>query len=228
MNRWSIPVRIILFLMGLAFFSACIPGEKLPSAEEVKAAIETSVAQTIQAQEQIANSVALTVAVLDPGADSGEETATSTVTLSPTLTPILGSATSFTIVPSSSGGSGGGAGSGSGGTTSYAYSCDIIRQRPIDNTEFKRTNTFDVKFTILNNGTSTWVAGKDLVLLGNPGPTLTSPPAAPIQLPEMKPGDTFPVGPFDAVAPDTAGHYVIDFKLEGGFCYPYVAFDVIR
>jgi hypothetical protein len=42
----------------------------------------------------------------------------------------------------------------------------------------------------------------------------------------MKPGDTFKVGPFDAEAPDAYGTYVIDFKLEGGFCYPYVVFIV--
>jgi hypothetical protein len=83
---------------------------------------------------------------------------------------------------------------------------------------------------ILNNGTATWPAGKDVILLGNPGPTLgIAPGAFVLQLPEMKPGDTSPViGPFDAVAPDVEGHYVIDFKVEGGFCYPYVAFDVVR
>ena len=117
--------------------------------------------------------------------------------------------------------------SGGGGSSSYAYSCYIIRQRPIDNTEFKRTNTFDVTFAILNNGTSTWEAGKDLTLLGNPGNTLINPPGT-IELPEMKPGDVFTVGPFDAQAPDDPGHYVIDFKLQGGFCYPYVAFYVVR
>jgi hypothetical protein len=132
-------------------------------------------------------------------------------------------ATPFTTGGSSSGGSGG----GGGGTSTFKFSCDIIRQRPIDNTEFKRTNTFDVTFAILNNGTATWDAGKDLTLLGNPGPTLTNPPGK-IELPKMEPGDIFTVGPFEAQAPDGPGRYVIDFKLEGGFCYPYVAFYVVR
>jgi len=48
------------------------------------------------------------------------------------------------------------------------------------------------------------------------------------QLLEMKPGDTHTIATYDAEAPDTPGFYVIDFKLEGGFCYPYVAFWVIR
>ena len=74
------------------------------------------------------------------------------------------------------------------------------------------------------------LAGKDVILLGNPGPTLgIAAGTVVLQLPEMKPGDVSPViGPFDAVAPDAEGHYVIDFKLEGGFCFPYVAFDVVR
>ena len=97
----------------------------------------------------------------------------------------------------------------------------------MDETEFKRTHTFDVTFAILNNGTKTWAAGKDLVLLGNPGGTLINPPGT-IELPEMEPGDFFTVGPFDAQAPDDPGHYVIDFKLEGGWCYPYVSFYVVR
>jgi hypothetical protein len=56
---------------------------------------------------------------------------------------------------------------------------------------------------------------------------LINPPGT-IELPKMEPGDVFTVGPFDAVAPDDPGRYVIDFKLEGGFCYPYVAFYVVR
>jgi len=142
----------------------------------------------------------------------------------PTLTPVLPTATISVVEPPSGGG---GSSGGGGGYTQYDYSCDIIRQRPQDNTNFLRTHTFDVTFTILNNGTKTWEAGKDLVLLGNPGHTLINPPGT-IQLPRMKPGDTFTVGPFDAQAPDEPGHYVIDFKLEGGWCYPYVVFNVTR
>jgi hypothetical protein len=212
-------------LSAIALLAACIPGEKAPSAEEIAAQIETSVAQTIEAQGQIATSVALTVEAKQPDEAEPLDTPTPLPTgLLPTLTPILPTATPFVIAPSGGGGGGGGSGGG-GGQSSYAYSCDIIRQRPIDNTEFRRKHTFDVTFTILNNGTATWEAGKDLVLLGNPGPTLIAPPGI-IELPEMEPGDTFKVGPFDAEAPDAYGKYVIDFKLEGGFCYPYVAFIV--
>ena len=225
MNRLSISLRVIFVLLGITMLVACAPGEELPSAEEIEATINTAVAQTMEAEQQIADSVEMTVAARETEAARVLPTATLVPTQPlPTLTPILPTATPFAVTPPSSGGGGGG---GGGGGTS-TYSCDIIRQRPRDNTEFKRTNTFDVSFAILNNGTATWPAGKDVTLLGNPGPTLSIPTGFVVQLPEMKPGDVFPVGPFDAVAPDAPGRYVIDFKLEGGFCYPYVAFNVVR
>jgi hypothetical protein len=223
MKRLSTHLRLLFALPVIALLAACIPGGQGPSTEEIAAQIATSVALTVEAQGQIATSVAMTVEA-QKAEDEGPEPTPTLIRSEPlpTLTPILPTATPFVIAPSGGGGGGG----GGGGTNPKAeYSCDIIRQRPIDYTEYRRKHTFDVTFTILNNGTATWVAGKDLILLGNPGPTLTSPPGI-IQLPEMEPGDTFKVGPFDAEAPDAYGTYVIDFKLEGGFCYPYVAFIV--
>jgi hypothetical protein len=229
MKRLSNPLRLVSALLVITMLVACAPGQPTPDPAEIEAAIQTSVAQTVEAQNEIANSVAMTVAAKEAEAAAAQPTATSVPpTAVPTLTPVLATATPFTTgsSSSSSGGSSGGSSSG-GGTTTYSYSCDIIRQRPQDNTEYRRTHTFDVSFAILNNGTATWEAGKDLVLLGNPGSTLIAPPGT-IELPKMEPGDVFTVGPFDAVAPDAPGHYVIDFKLEGGFCYPYVAFNVIQ
>jgi hypothetical protein len=227
MKRLSIPLRLLTMLLAITLLAACVPaGGATPTPVDVEGKVATSVAMTIEAQGQIATSVAMTVAAqASETAVAAPTTDASSPTPVPTITPVLPTATPFTT-GGSSGGSGGS--TSGGGYTTYAYSCDIIRQRPLDNTEFKRTNTFDVTFTILNNGTSTWAAGKDVTLLGNPGNTLSIPTGFVVQLPEMAPGDTFQVGPFDAQAPDSPGHYVIDFKVEGGFCYPYVAFDVVR
>jgi hypothetical protein len=217
-------MRLTFALLIIVLLAACAPGEEPPSPVDVEATVNASVAMTMEAQGQIATSVAMTVAAQETEAARALPTATLVPPQPlPTLTPILPTATSFAVTPSSGGGGGG----GGGGSTTYEYSCDIIRQRPRDNTEFMRAHTFDVSFAILNNGTATWDAGKDLVLLGNPGNALTVPPGI-IELPKMEPGDVFTVGPFDAVAPDEPGRYVIDFKLEGGFCYPYVAFYVVR
>ena len=226
MNRLSNPLRLIFALLIIALLAACAPGEEPPSPEEIEAAINTAVAQTMEAEEQIAASVEMTVAARETEAAQALPTATMVPPEPlPTLTPILPTATPFAVAPPSGGGGGGG-----GGSTTFEYSCDIIRQRPRDGTEYLRTHTFDVSFVILNNGTATWPAGKDVVLLGDPGGALAiAPGALVLELPEMKPGDTSPViGPFDAVASDTPGKYVIDFKVEGGICFPYVAYTVVR
>ena len=227
MIRLSNPLRFAPILLVIVLLAACVPGEATLSPADVQATVDAAVAQTMEAQGQIATSVALTVAAQDTATAAVRPTDTPVNTkIPPTLTPSLPMATPFVTPTTSS--SGGGGGGGGGGNTTPGLSCDIIRQRPRDNTEFKRTNTFDVTFTILNNGKETWAAGKDVFLLGNPGNTLSIPTGFVVQLPEMKHGDTFTVGPFDAQAPDEPGFYVIDFKVEGGFCYPYVAFNVVR
>ena len=228
MKRLSIPLRVIFTFLVIAMLAACAPGEAPPSAEDIQAQVATSVAQTVEAQGQIATSVALTVAAQEAERAAANPTETPTATLPPTMTPVLVTATPVTLVPPAGGGGGGGGTSGGGGGLSqYEYSCDWIHARPYDNTEYRRTHTFDVTFTILNNGTKTWEAGKDLVLVVNPKGTLLNPPGT-IELPKMKPGDTFVVGPFDAQAPDEPGRYVIEFKLEGGWCRPTIVFNVTR
>jgi hypothetical protein len=229
MKRWSNPLRLASALLAIPLLAACAPGV-VPTADPqvIEEQVATSVAMTIEAQGQIATSVELTVGARETEAAAAAPTETPSPVPPPaTPTPAPATATPLPTNTSASGGSGGSGSGGGGGSSTLRFSCDIIRQRPIDNTEFKRRNEFDVSFAILNNGTATWDAGKDLVLLGNPGQTLINPPGI-IELPEMKPGDIFAVGPFDARAPEDPGHYVIDFKLEGGFCYPYVAFNVVR
>lgn len=232
MKRLSIPMKTMFVLVVVGLLVACAPGQEPPSPEEIQAAIDTAVAQTMEAEGRIATSVAMTVAAQDA------ETAAAAAALPtatpvppeplPTLTPILPTATPFTA-DSSSGGSGGSGGSSGGGSSGAGdYACGVVGKSPRDNTEFRRTNTFDVKFTIVNTGTKTWDAGKDVSLLGNPGATLSIPTGFVVELPKMEPGDKFTVGPFDAQAPDDPGHYVLDFKVEGGICYPYVAFNVVR
>ena len=226
MNRLSRSLRVISVLLGLTLLMACAPGEEMPSPEEIEAIINTAVAQTMEAEGKIATSVAMTVAAQESEAARALPTDTPTpIPPLPTLTPVLPTATPFTVAPSSGGGGGGG-----GGTTTYEYSCDIIRQRPRDNTEYRRKHTFDVSFVVLNNGTATWPAGKDVTLTQDLGGALGIPVGTVVlQLPKMEPGDTSPViGPFNAAAPDEAGFFVINFKVEGGFCWPYVAFNVVR
>jgi hypothetical protein len=205
--------KTMIVLISLAFLmAACLPGQ---SPQDVQAQVETAVAQTMQAQEQIENSVAQTVqAQASPTlAASLTPALTSTPILFPTLTPIVA-----TVTPISSGGGGG----GGGGTTKPQYACDIIHQRPFDNSEVIHGGEFDIKWTILNTGTKTWDPGVDVKYYS--GPQMTSVTRVEITK-AMKPGDQFDIV-LDAVAPEKKGFQVMTWAVDGKYCYPYVAIIV--
>jgi hypothetical protein len=138
---------------------------------------------------------------------------TPTLLATPTVLP---TATVRVIATSVSGGGGGG-----GTTTQNGYSCDTIRRRPIDNTVFRPGDKFDIKWTIVNTGTKTMVAGLDLKY--NSGDQMTG--RTRVELPELEPDEQFAVD-FDAVAPEKEGTHIMTFMVEGGLCFPYVAIVV--
>lgn len=171
-----------------------------------------------QSPEQIATAVAATIFAGQTSTALAQPSATITPFV-PTETPSIPTATPFVIVTSTSSGSG--SGSGGGGTVKPAYACDIIRQRPFDNSTFHPGDDFDVKWTILNTGTATWPAGTDFKYLS--GPKMVSQTI--IELPEMKPGAQYSVV-WDGTAPDAKGFQVMTWIVQGGFCFPYVAIIV--
>jgi hypothetical protein len=196
---------ISLMLVAVFVLAACAPQQAAPTVD------------TDEIANQVMTAVASTVEVLQAQTAAAEPSATATFTPVPsTETPILPSATPFVIASPTKSSSGGG-----GGTTTYSYACDVIRQRPRDNTVFKPGDSFDVKWTIINTGTATWDAGYDLVY--SSGPLMTN--ATSFQLPKMEPGDQYSIV-MDAAAPMEKGHQVMAWKLQGGFCWPYVAIDV--
>ena len=198
---------VSLLLVAVFLLAACAP-QTVPTVDtnDIANKVMTAVAATVSAQQtQTA---------------AAQPLVTATPVFVPTETPMLPTATPFviasaTVKPSSGGG-------GGGGPVTYTYACDPdIGKRPRDNAVFHRGDSFDVKWTIVNTGTATWVAGKDLVYFS--GPHLTG--ATFFQLPQMKPGDKFSII-MDAVAPMQKGNYVMTWKLQGGFCYPYIAITV--
>jgi hypothetical protein len=205
-----------LVALGVVFLlSGCAPAQATQSPEEIQAQIETSVALTVQAQDQMGTAVAQTVEAQAPTATITLEV-TSTPFYIPTLTPIFDTATPFVVVPPSSGGGGG------GGSTTANYACDPdTGKKPRDNTVFRPKDPFDIKWTIINTGTKTWAAGKDFNYLS--GPHMTT--ASGVELPELKPGKSVSFN-FDGNAPEQKGFQVMTWKVEGGFCYPYIAIDV--
>jgi hypothetical protein len=110
-----------------------------------------------------------------------------------------------------------GGGGGGGVTVKPEYACDVIHQRPFDDTVYRPGEEFDVRWTIVNKGTKTWRAGSDLKYLT--GPAMI--PTAIIELPEMKPDDQFDLL-FDAKAPSEEGQQIMVWSVEGANCFPYV------
>jgi hypothetical protein len=208
MRKTWIVLILLVFLVV-----ACLPAQ---SPEQIQAQIETSVAQTVAAQKQIEDAVAMTVAAQNAQATSTETaTPTNTPLSFPTLTPIV-----FTVTPLPPPSSGGGGGGGSVGKADYA--CDIIHQRPYDNSEFNPGDDFDVKWTILNTGTKTWDPGVDVKYLS--GPQMTSVTFVEIPV-AMKPNDQYDIR-LDAAAPTQKGFQVMTWIVQGQYCYPYVAIIV--
>ena len=207
-------IRAIITLFTLALFlGACLPatsGQQDPqsqdtqSPQDVQSQVETAVAQTIEAQNQVGTFVAQTMAA--------QATATFTATpfTIPTLTPFVISTP--TNRPSSGGGD---------VSSKPDYSCDIIRLRPTAYTEINRGQKFDIKMTIVNNGTMTWPAGYDYKYSGGARMTTTTR----IELPALAPGDQYQVV-LDAVAPSEYGNQTMTWMVQGQLCYGYVVITV--
>jgi hypothetical protein len=208
-----------ILLSAMAVFvllSACQPAPPQPTqnAIDVENQVATSVALTVAAQNAQTQAAVspipeATNTTLPTQTEEGVASPTPLVTLTalPTATVV--------VLPTSSSGGGG------GGTTQREYACDAIRRRPFDNTSYRPGDTFDIKWTIVNTGTKTMVAGLDLKY--NSGTQMTN--RTRVELPELKPGDQFAVD-FDAVAPAREGTYIMTFLVEGGLCFPYVAIIV--
>jgi hypothetical protein len=111
--------------------------------------------------------------------------------------------------------------------TNTEYSCDIIDQSPSDDTKFTSGDDFDIKWTIINNGTEKWRDGT--ILKYQSGPHMTT--QTNVALPSLKPDETYVVS-FDAKASGKGGSRqvmlwaVIGPGKNGSsniwMCYPYI------
>ena len=205
---------LVCAMAVIVLISACQPAVPTLNPDDVANQVATSVALTVAAQNAQTQAAA---SVVPAATNTTLPTQTEVGVASPTLLPTstaLPTATAIVVATSSGGGGGGTSGK-------PEYACDTIRRRPFDNTSFRPGDKFDIKWTIVNTGTRTMVAGLDLKF--NSGTQMTN--RTRVELPEMKPGAQFAVD-FDAVAPAKEGTYIMTFLVEGGLCYPYVAIVV--
>lgn len=221
---------LLVTLVLTALLAACAPAQ--PSQEQVQSLVQTSVASTMQAQNQVSTFVAQTVQAQQPAATQATtDTPIAAFTASPfpTLTPVGLLIPTSTSEPSYSAGSG-------GYVAPAAYSCDPdIDKRPLDGSVYYVGEHFEVKWTLLNNGTQQWCNSNSCPSAGGPDLAFFSSvnnvnhlstnflsTSGPIQVPALKPGDLFVVPTISAVAPNVRGTYTLTWKLQGGFCYPYI------
>lgn len=215
MNRANNRV-LILFMAGILLLAACAPAPAPATQDpaEVQRQVQEAVALTVaaqsalteQAQAQIPDPTntplpTQTEAGFIPSPTSVPPTATAIVLASPTTAPSTGGGGGVPVVRD--------------------YACTVVNQSPRDNSYWKQKKDFDVNWTIVNTGTKTWRDGLDLVFYSGTNMATTDL----VELPALKPGEQYKVI-LDAVTPSKDGTYTMIWKLEGGYCYPYISIIV--
>ena len=187
-------------LLVVAIFSllgACLPGKPEPNPEQVEHRVATPVASTLT-----------DLPALVPSTNTPPPTSTETLVPSPTLTLLPTLSPTSTPIPKPD------------------YACDIINQRPLDDTIFHPNEDFDIKWTIVNTGRLRWQTGTYLEYQN--GPEMTD--VTEVELPRLRPGAQHEVI-LDAVAPGERDRQIMVWAVYGPgaakdttvwMCYPYV------
>lgn len=215
MNRVNKRI-LFLFMAGIILFAACAPAPAPATADpaEIQRQVQEAVALTVAAQSaQTEQAQALIPEPTNTPLPTQTEAGVlpSPTPVPPTETPIV--IASPTRVASTGG--------GGGAPVTREYACNIVSQSPRDNTYWKQKKNFDINWTIVNTGTKTWRDGLDLVFSNGTNMATTDA----VELPALKPGEKYKVV-LDGVTPSKAGTYTMVWKLEGGFCFPYITIIV--
>lgn len=201
---------IVIAAVLATVLTACAPAQ--PSADQVQAQVATQVAATVQAEHQIADAANQTLTAQAPQATATLSPTPVTLNL-PATQPGFATATPFVVVPSSGG-------SGGSGGAAFDYGCTWTEIKPTINV-FKPGDPIDVVWVITNTGTKAWPSKKDLTYVSGPhfSPYLGE------ELPALKSGETVTIS-FEGNAPADPGLYGMQFKVEGGLCWPKIEIQV--
>jgi hypothetical protein len=212
-NNLKASRKVALLVLGAVFgLSACAPAM---TQEQIDAQIKQSVAGTVQAQNAMATAVAQTVEAMSPAGAATPLPTLKSGTL-PTLTPIIPIPTVTPYVSSGGGGGGGGGGS------VPEYACSFTEVKPTINV-FKPNDYIDIVWIITNTGKKTWPDALDLDYQNG---TKFSPYNGE-ELPPLKSGERVTIS-FEGNAPSEPGFYHMNFKVEGGLCFPFIDIEVIK
>jgi predicted small secreted protein len=202
---------ILVVLATAALLAACAPAQTSP--EQVQSTIATSVAMTVESQNNMALAVVQTLTAQAP---LPSPTASLTpIALALPADPALATATPFVVVPPSGGSAG-----GNSAADPVSYACSWREVKPKINV-FKPGDPIDVVWIITNTGTKAWPSKKDLDFTSG---TKMSPFVGE-ELPPLKSDETVTIS-FEANAPTKPGFYEMKFKVEGGLCFPALDIEV--
>lgn len=200
---------MLVALAIAALLAACAPAQ-VPATQDA-GQVGTAVAATVQAQAgSVAASVLSTLTAQAPAATATESPTPIALNLPVTDTPFP----TFVVTPAS-GNSGGGS-----DPAPVQYSCSWREVKPTTNV-FSPGDAIDVKWVITNTGTKTWPQYLDFDFTGGTRMSTYSGQ----ELPALKPGDTVTIS-FDANAPLKKGLYAMQFKVQGGLCFPALNIQV--
>ncbi|NTW13167.1 MAG: hypothetical protein HGA30_07645 [Anaerolineales bacterium] len=211
------PTKRVLFFMlaGMLLLAACAPAPApTQDAAEIQRQVQEAVALTVAAQSALTEQAQAQIP--DP-TNTPLPTQTEAGVL-PSPTPVPPTATAIVLASPTTVASTGG---GGGVPVSRDFACNIVNQSPRDNSYWKRNKDFDVNWTIVNTGTKAWRDGLDLIFSSGTNMATTTF----VELPALKPGEQYKVV-LDAVTPSKNGTYTMVWKLEGGFCFPYISIIV--
>lgn len=200
------------YLMTFAvLLAACLPAQ--PTVD-IQSEVNTAVAQTMEANNRIAQAVQETVAAqLPANTPTAEVTATFetvnifTDTPQPTVTP-LPTSTSAPLPAQSN--------------APQPWSCFVLTIKPAYGEEIKAGSNFEIRWQVKNTGTRTWDPGFDVKYAG--GIKMTKPERVEISQ-GLAPGETYKIS-ITGTAPKYKGIQQMTWIVESANCYANVVITV--
>lgn len=205
--------KMIFLALGFVLLAGCLPGQ---NPQDVSSQVNTAVAQTMEANNRVAQSVDQTLTAQVPFFTA---TLAFTPTEEPTFEPIIiitdtpPPSPTFTnspppprVVES----------------TPQSYSCFVTTLTPDAYEEIKAGQNFEIRWSIKNTGIKAWDAGIDLKYAG--GVQMTT--ATRAEIPKsLAPGESYKIS-LNAKAPNHKGTQQMTWIVEGQLCYANVVITV--
>jgi len=217
--------KLTIVLAALVFIlSACLPGQ---SQEDLESRVNTAVAQTMEAQNQIDVAVQQTLDVLNGQGGGGDDSSFVIFTDTPlavaTDTPfVIVTDTPFTVItdtprpiitntpiPNLV---------DAAPPVPKAYGCFVATIKPDYGEEIKAGASFEIRWQVKNTGTKAWDAGVDVKYASGPKFTNTER----VEIPKaLEPGESYKIS-LTGHAPAKKGVQRMTWIVEGNLCYANV------